>query len=162
MIKRRIVILFLLVFSMRFTAQYSTTKGKNVKIVTNSILVAKAFNDSGSELFVIGGKYIQEYDMLVGSIALDNLSNFNFDYAFLGCAGLDLERQVVYTTEMETMLIKKKAMELSVKKYLLLDDSKLSVRGFYTFVGSSEFDAVICNNFSDFQEEDLPDNFIMV
>ena len=32
MIKRRIVILFLLVFSMRFTAQYSTTKGKNVKM----------------------------------------------------------------------------------------------------------------------------------
>ena len=73
-----------------------------------------------------------------------------------------MERQVVYTTEMETMLIKKKAMELSVKKYLLLDDSKLSVRGFYTFVDCSEFDAVICNNFSDFQEEDLPDNFIMV
>ena len=32
MIKRRIVILFLLVFSMGFTAQYSTTKGKNVKM----------------------------------------------------------------------------------------------------------------------------------
>ena len=32
MINRRIVILFLLVFSMRFTAQYSTTKGKNVKM----------------------------------------------------------------------------------------------------------------------------------
>ena len=32
MIKKRIVILFLLVFSMGFTAQYSTTKGKNVKM----------------------------------------------------------------------------------------------------------------------------------
>lgn len=32
MIKRRIVILFLLVFSLEFTAQYSTTKGKNVKM----------------------------------------------------------------------------------------------------------------------------------
>ena len=32
MIKRRIVILFLLVFSMGFTVQYSTTKGKNVKM----------------------------------------------------------------------------------------------------------------------------------
>ena len=61
-------------------------KGKNVKIVTNSMLVVKAFNDSDSELFVIGGKYIKEYDMSVGSIALNNLSNFNFDYAILGCA----------------------------------------------------------------------------
>lgn len=32
MIKRRITILFLLVFSLGFTAQYSTTKGKNVKM----------------------------------------------------------------------------------------------------------------------------------
>ena len=62
-------------------------KGKNVKIVTNSMLVVKAFNDSDSELFVIGGKYIKEYDMSVGSIALNNLSNFNFDYrpAFKPC-----------------------------------------------------------------------------
>ena len=32
MIKRRITILFLLVFSLEFTAQYKTTKGKNVKM----------------------------------------------------------------------------------------------------------------------------------
>ncbi len=137
-------------------------KGKNVKIVTNSMLVAKAFNDSNSELFVIGGKYIQEYDMSVGSIALNNLSNFNFDYAILGCTGLDIERQVVYTTEMETMLIKEKAMGLAVKKYLLLDDSKLSIRGFCTFVNTSNFDAIICNNSENVKEEKLPENFIIV
>ena len=33
MIKRRITILFLLVFSLRFTAQYKTVKGKNVKML---------------------------------------------------------------------------------------------------------------------------------
>jgi len=32
MIKKRIIILFLLVFSMGFTVQYSTIKGKNVKM----------------------------------------------------------------------------------------------------------------------------------
>ena len=32
MIKKRIAILFLLVFSLGFTAQYSTAKGKNVKM----------------------------------------------------------------------------------------------------------------------------------
>ena len=32
MLKKRIAILFLLVFSLGFTAQYSTTKGKNVKM----------------------------------------------------------------------------------------------------------------------------------
>lgn len=137
-------------------------KGKNVKIVTNSILVAKAFDDSESELFIIGGKYIEKYDMSVGPVALNALSNFNFDFAFLGCAGMDLERQLVYTTEMETMLIKEKAMKLAEKKYLLIDDSKLSIKAFYTFVNSSNFDAVICNDSENFKEKELPDNFILV
>lgn len=137
-------------------------KGKNVKIVTNSLLVADAFSDNDSELFLIGGRYITEYNMSVGSIAINNLGNFNFDYAFLGCAGLDLERQVVYTTEMETMLIKEKAMELAVKKYLLIDDSKLSVRGFYTFVNSSKFDAIICNDSEKLKNIELSDNFIII
>ena len=137
-------------------------KGKNVKIVTNSILVAKAFDDSESELFIIGGKYIEKYDMSVGPVALNALSNFNFDFAFLGCAGMDLERQLVYTTEMETMLIKEKAMKLAEKKYLLIDDSKLSIKAFYTFVNSSNFDAVICNDSESFKEKELPDNFILV
>ena len=73
-----------------------------------------------------------------------------------------IERQVVYTTEMETMLIKEKAMGLAVKKYLLLDDSKLSIRGFYTFVNTSDFDAIICNNSENVNEEELPNNFIIV
>ena len=137
-------------------------KGKNVKIVTNSILVTKAFDDSESELFIIGGKYIEKYDMSVGPVALNALSNFNFDFAFLGCAGMDLERQLVYTTEMETMLIKEKAMKLAEKKYLLIDDSKLSIKAFYTFVNSSNFDAVICNDLENFKEKELPDNFILV
>ena len=34
MIKKRIIILFLLVFSMGFTAQYSTTKGEKCENVT--------------------------------------------------------------------------------------------------------------------------------
>lgn len=137
-------------------------KDKSVKIVTNSMLVANAFHDNSSELFLVGGKYIAEYDMSVGPIAVSNLENFNFDYAFLSCAGLDLERKLVYTTEMETMLIKQKAMELAVKKYLLIDDSKLSVRGFYTFVESSSFDAVICNDSENLKKEELPENFIAI
>lgn len=137
-------------------------QGKSVKIVTHSQLIAEEFHDGDSELFMIGGKYIPEYNMSVGPIALSNLAQFNFDYAFLGCAGLDLERQVIYTTELETMLIKEKVMELAVRNYLLVDDSKLSIKGFYTFVGSSAFDAVICNEPEGGDVNDMPDNFIIV
>lgn len=140
-------------------------RDKKIKIVTHSLLVAEAFRDLDmkAELFLIGGRYIKEYNMSVGPVALSELSRFNFDHAFLGCAGMDLEKEIVYTTEVETMMVKEQAMAQSVKKYLLLDSSKLSVRGFYSFVNSREFDAVICNRCGEAEEmETLPDNIILV
>ena len=41
--------------------------------------------------------------MSAGPVTIGNLSRFNFDYAFLGCAGVDLENGMSYTTETETM-----------------------------------------------------------
>lgn len=137
-------------------------KGRKIKIVTHSTLIANAFCDEDAELFVIGGKYMAEYDMLVGPVTLDNLSRFNFDYAFLSCAGIDLKRRLVYTAEMDTMAVKQKAMQLAVKKYLLADASKLFIRGFCSFINSDDFDAVICNADDRIAEEELADNYIIV
>lgn len=137
-------------------------KGKKLRIVTHSTLIANAFNDSESELFTIGGKYIPEYNMSVGPITISNLDTFNFDYAFLGCAGVDLDRRLIYTAEMETMAVKEKAMKLSMKNYLLIDSSKLFVKGFCSFITSSDFDAIICNNDNVIDYNELPENFIIV
>lgn len=137
-------------------------KGKKVKIVTHSLLVADAFHDSDAELILIGGRYVPEYSMSVGPLTDMYLDGFNFDHVFLGCAGYDLTKQVVYTTEMETMLIKRKVQDLGVKKYLLIDSSKLEVRGFYGYADGSKFDAVICNSSVLTDIEELPDNFIVV
>ena len=136
-------------------------KGKKIKIVTHSLLAAEAFRDETSELFVIGGKYIPEYGMSVGPITLNSIEKFNFDYAFISCAGVDLERGMIYTAEMDTMAVKEKAMNLSVKKFLLMDSSKLYVKGFYSFLSSGDFDAVICNQDNSINYEDIPDNFIL-
>ena len=73
-----------------------------------------------------------------------------------------MEKQLVYTTEVETMMIKEKAMEQSVKNYLLIDSSKLSVRGFYSFVESTAFDAVICNQSEELKKAEIPENVIIV
>lgn len=137
-------------------------QGKHLKIVTNSTLLANSFHDSDSELFIIGGKYIPEYSMSVGPIAAKNLQHFNFDHAIISCSGVDLENETVYAAEMDTMNIKEQAMKNAVKSYLLIDSSKLSVKGFYSSVKSSDFDAVICNEDPEIRDSDLPDNFILV
>ncbi|MDD3185171.1 MAG: DeoR/GlpR family DNA-binding transcription regulator [Anaerostipes sp.] len=139
-------------------------KDKNIKIVTNNFLVAEVFQrlNCKGELFYLGGKYIPQYKMTAGPVTISNLSKFNFDYAFLGCAGVDLEHGMSFTTETETMMVKEKAMDQSINKFLLIDSSKLLVKGFYNFSELSKFDVVICNAYDGMDLEELPDNFMIV
>lgn len=69
---------------------------------------------------------------------------------------------MIYTAEMETMAVKQLVMKLSVKNFLLLDSSKLSVKGFYSFISSDSFDAVICNDAPEIDHEELAGNFILL
>ncbi|MGM9947194.1 DeoR/GlpR family DNA-binding transcription regulator [Floccifex sp.] len=135
-------------------------KDKHIKIVTHSNLILDEYiENSNAEIFVIGGKYIPAYNMSVGPITLHNLEQFNFDYAFVSCAGLDLERKLVYTVEMETMDVKRMAMKLALKSYLLVDSSKLDVKGFCSFINTDDFDAIICDEIKD---KEILDNMIVI
>lgn len=136
--------------------------GKKIKIVTHNQLIAQEFDDDGAELFLLGGKFIPQYSMSAGPLTLGELEKFNFDYAFISCAGTDPATQQVYTAEMDTMAVKQKAMDQADKKYLLIDSSKFEVKGFCSFLSSSDFDGVICNSSQEIPEEELPDNYILV
>ncbi len=136
-------------------------KQKKVKIVTHSQLIASAFDKGEAELFMLGGKYIPEYSMSVGPVTLQNLEKFNFDHAFLSCAGADIEKGEVYTAEMDTMAVKMAAMKQAVHKYLLCDTSKFKIKGFCSFIRIHDFDALICNHDETLDMDMLPDNVIV-
>lgn len=134
--------------------------GKKIKIVTYNHLIIDKVKNPVAEIFVVGGIYLPYYSMSVGAIAQEVLKQFHFDHAFIGCSSVNLEEQVAYTTEMESLIMKKIAMENSEHNYLLIDSTKMDMRGFYKFKTIDSFDAVICNTFS--TELSIPDNFILV
>jgi DeoR/GlpR family transcriptional regulator of sugar metabolism len=133
---------------------------KRIKIVTYNHLILKKLTNPVAEVFIVGGVYLPYYSMSVGAIAQDMLKQFHFDHAFIGCSSVDLEEQVAYTTEMESLAMKKIAMENSKHNYLLIDSNKMDMRGFYKFKTVDSFEAIICNNFS--TEFIIPDNFVLV
>ena len=133
---------------------------KKIKIVTYNHLIINKIKNPVAEIFIVGGIYLPYYSMSVGPIAQDVLKQFHFDHAFIGCSSVDLEEQVAYTTEIESLAMKKIAMENSIHNYLLIDSTKLNMRGFYKFKTIDSFDAVICDTFS--SEFIVPDNFILV
>ena len=136
-------------------------KGKRVKIVTTSTLAANLFDDDSSDLLLLGGQYIAKFDAVTGPVTQEILARFNFDFAFISCSGLDAARRIIYRADTDTTAVKMKAMELAIKNYLLIDSSKLAVKGFYSFKSCSDFDAIICNSDPEVNEETLPDNFIL-
>ena len=137
-------------------------KNRRVKIVTNSLLAANTFQNGDAEVFLIGGSYIPKYGMSIGPLAIEALSKFNFDYAFISCIGVDLERKLIYTAEVETMAVKDAVIRLSATNILLLDSSKLYLKAFCSLVPLTAFDFAICNNDESINPDDLPGNFILV
>ncbi len=139
----------------------SYLKNKKVKIVTNSLLVANSFQESEAEMFLIGGSYIPKYNMSIGPLAISGIQRFNFDYAFISCVGADVKRNLMYTAEVETMAVKEAAMNLAAKSILLLDSSKLFIKGFCSLISLKSFDFIICNSDTGFSRDELPENFLL-
>lgn len=133
---------------------------RSVMIVTYNTIALKKIVNPVAEMVIIGGKYQAHYDMNVGPLAQDMLRHFSFDAAFLGCSGVSLAQRAAYTAEMESHAMKRIAMEVSLKNYLLMDSSKFSKRGFFKLADFSEFEAVITDSFE--TDEILPENFILV
>lgn len=133
---------------------------KRIKIVTHNILIQQAFESTEAELFCLGGRMVPDYKMTVGPIAMRALDAFNFDLTLIGCAGINMHTQTVYTAEMDTMIIKQKAMQNSHKSYLLVDSSKTNVKGFCNFTSFSSFDGILIDE--NLQTNEYPANFILV
>ncbi|WP_289184029.1 DeoR/GlpR family DNA-binding transcription regulator [uncultured Dubosiella sp.] len=141
---------------------FERIKDRKVKIVTHSQLLARLATSCEAELTLLGGKYIPDYEMSVGPITLENLGLFRFDYAIIGCAGIDLETHAVYTAELETAAVKKAAMAFSVRKILLADEAKLHVKGFCSVLDTDMFDAIVLGVKEKPDPEQLPLNAVVV
>ena len=137
-------------------------KNRRVKIVTNNMAAIGDLQDGEAEVFLIGGYYIPKYSMTAGPLAIEEIGRFNFDYSFISCLGLSLERRMIYTSEVETMSVKAAAMRLSASSVLLLDSSKLYVKAFCSLISLNAFDFVICNDDPTLTRDDLPANFLLV
>ena len=115
-----------------------------------------------AEIFIVGGQHRPYYNINVGSIAQDVLKQFHFNKAFLGCSGIDPSQGMVYTTEMESLLMKKIAMENADESYLLIDHSKLGRKNYLKLAEISSFTSIICDAYEAVKEEEYPGNVIFV
>lgn len=135
-------------------------QNKQVRIVTHNMLVPHRLQNPDVDIFLIGGHYSPVHVSTSGVNTEKKVSQFHFDHAFFGCSGIDLERQMVYDDDIDTIPVKEVAMKHAAHTYLLADSSKLGTPSYCRFCEVSAFDFVITNDAA--KMESLPQNFILV
>ncbi|MCR4562349.1 MAG: DeoR/GlpR family DNA-binding transcription regulator [Bacilli bacterium] len=109
---------------------------RRVKIVTNSISIARKLKARDYETFVIGGEFKLTTDAFIGTMTREIIAKFIFDMGFFGTNGIDI-RQGCTTPDYEEAVVKRAAMAQCNKVYVLADHTKFDVRttvSFHPFV----------------------------
>lgn len=133
---------------------------KDIIIVTQNDLAIRRVGNARATIINIGGKYLPQFSMSVGTTAINEIKKFHFDHCFLGCNCVDFETMYSYTLEQDTLEVKLAAYESSRHKHLLIDKSKLNNKGFCKLANLRSFDTIFCDTFE--VPKSLNDRFVLV
>ncbi len=116
---------------------------QHLTIVTNSVSIMQNFRKFPSQhvLIGLGGNYDAQLNSILGAAALEQLSGFNVTKAFVSAFGMD-SKTVTTNHERQAELIRK-ALDNALKRYLLLDHSKVGRTGLYRLAARGAFDAIV-------------------
>ncbi|MCH5351225.1 MAG: DeoR/GlpR transcriptional regulator [Clostridiales bacterium] len=111
-------------------------------IVTNGLQLAVHMHDRDvTSLILLGGEISGHTTATLGGITLSSIRDFRFDLALLSCAAVDAEGS--YEPSIETMQIKRAAMENSRRKVLIFDGTKINERAPYHTADLNAYDTII-------------------
>lgn len=133
---------------------------KRICLVTNNQLALQRAVNPVATIVSIGGIYLPHFNMTVGALAEGLLGNFHFNHAFITCSSVNLAEGMCYTSELDTIGIKRLATQYADNSYLLIDSSKLSFRAFCKCMPLDSFDRVLCDAVD--PDVELPENFMIV
>lgn len=113
-----------------FLADYITAN--NIVVITNSVLLLPKLLKKKINTYILGGSIEFESGSIIGEETLEKIKSMNFDKAFIGTYGIDLERGfTTYGTEEGEL--KRNLITQSKQVYVMADHKKFGVSAFFTF-----------------------------
>lgn len=100
-------------------------KGKDITVVTNGIYHIAELMKNDIKAYILGGYIKKVTGVVLGAQSFENISQFSFDYAFMGANGIDIKKGYT-TSDLEEAKLKRQAMALGQEVYILADKSKFS------------------------------------
>ena len=102
--------------------------GKDVTVVTNGLMHLEKLSSLAIPTILLGGKLKASTFISYGEQTLNEISDLNFDLAFIGANGV--ENKTYTTADINEALIKKAAIRQANKAFVLADSSKIGKKYF--------------------------------
>lgn len=135
---------------------------ENITVITNDILIATDLCKRDVNTILLGGTIQKATLATVGASTLDSLSSFRVTSSFLGATAVSANFDVLSPT-MEKAYLKKAAMQIAQKTYLMVDSSKFNSYALQCFAHLSDFTGVITDRtFSGTEQHKLNSHFINI
>lgn len=135
---------------------------QTLTVVTNDVRIAMVLESfQGVETVLVGGVVRKGFHCAVGSLGLPMLRTITVDKAFMAANGFSIDRGAT-TPNVEQGVTKREMMAVSVKKYLLVDSSKLGSNSFSQFADVAALDTIITDSMSQQMMEALDDRGVDV
>lgn len=100
-------------------------KGKAITAVTNSVGLASRLVEHEINTIVLGGRIKLATDAVIGTQAIEQLTNYRFNKAFMGMNGVHIEHGFT-TPDTEEASLKRLAMDHAQEVFVLVDYSKFN------------------------------------
>ncbi len=111
-------------------------------VITNGVQVALSVSkNSDVTLICPGGEIRYNSTAFMGTMTVNALHNFKFDLALLSCSAVDAEGS--YEFSVDSMQIKRVAMDKSKKRVLIFDRTKLDLTAPCRTAPLSDYDLIV-------------------
>lgn len=135
---------------------------QNLTVVTNDVLIATDLCKRDINTILLGGTILKATLATVGPSTLESLSSFRVTSAFIGATAVSSNFDVLSPT-IEKAYLKKAAMQIAQKTYLMVDSSKFNSYALQSFANLSDFTGVITDRaFSSSEQHKLDSRFINI
>lgn len=115
---------------------------KKITVITNSVnVVTELSNARDCKIISTGGNLRENAMSFVGHLTENSIRNFNVDLAVICCKGLDLQREITESNDMEAE-VKKAMLKAADKTFLVVDYTKFNKVSFIKMLKFEDIDCI--------------------
>ena len=118
----------------------------NLSVITASLpIVREVGKHPGVHLILLGGVYMQAYDLVVGPQTIDSLRNLHANKLFLGTDGLTLSHGITTANVLEAE-VDQAMVNASTETIVVSDSSKIGVIGLATIMSLARINKLVIDS----------------